>query len=48
MRLFGSLAVSADVSFARIPFILAQKESRLPAAAGLFFASEALTGRLMS
>jgi hypothetical protein len=48
IRESGSRAVSADVSFAFIPFIRLQKESRLAEAAGLFFASEELTGRFMS
>jgi hypothetical protein len=38
MRLFGSLAVFAEVSFFFIPVILAQKESRRepPSGCGLF------------
>lgn len=47
MREFGSLAVSALVSFAFMPFILRQKAARRLAAFGDRFASAAFTGRLM-
>ena len=47
MRLFGSFLVLAEVSFALMPFMRAQKDLRLAAFFGLFFASFAETGRLM-